>query len=138
MQKISLQRTGRAILVELIDLVDCNITFLSQTLLLSWLPFLVRSLSMTLSAPFFFTHFFFLSLASTYSITAFLPSRNSSFCLSFYFTFHRKAYEYWRTEFGGFRDHLKDVLNLVLLELLLNSVSGSTLELMYSSLIINI
>ena len=58
-------------------------------------------------------------------------------------TFHRIAYDYSRADWDGLRDHLRDVpwrisLNLVLLLLLVNFVSGFSLELMYISLIISI
>ena len=54
--------------------------------------------------------------------------------------FHRIAYDYSRADWDGLRDHLRDVpsLNLVLLLLLVNFVSGFMLELMYKYHIENI
>ena len=45
----SIIRTGSANLVEMIDLVNFLIIFLSQIILLKWLIFLLRSLTVTLS-----------------------------------------------------------------------------------------
>ena len=55
--------------------------------------------------------------------------------------FHYIAYDYSRADWDGLRDHLRDgriSLNLVLLLLLVNFVSGFRLELTYISLIENI
>ena len=57
--------------------------------------------------------------------------------------FHRVVYDYSRADWDGLRDHLRDVpwedtLNSVLLLLLVNFVSGFTLELMYISLVVSI
>ena len=57
--------------------------------------------------------------------------------------FHRIAYDYSHADWDGLRDHLRDVhrrmsLNSVLLLLLVNSVSGFRVELMYISLIVNV
>ena len=57
--------------------------------------------------------------------------------------FHRIAYDYSRADWDGLRDHLRDVpwrisLNLVLLLLLVNFVSGFRLKLMYISIFVNI
>ena len=58
--------------------------------------------------------------------------------------FHRIAYDYSGADWDGLRDHLRDVprrisLNSVLLLLLLvDVVSGVSLELMYISLIVSI
>ena len=57
--------------------------------------------------------------------------------------FHRIAYDYSRAHWDGLRDHLrdlpsKDILSSVLLQLLVNFVSGFGLELMYISLRENI
>ena len=46
----SIIRTGWANLVEMIDLVNFLIIFLSQIILLKWLIFLLRSLTVTLSS----------------------------------------------------------------------------------------
>ena len=47
----SIIRTGWANLVEMIDLVNFLIIFLSQIILIKWLIFLLRSLTVTLSPP---------------------------------------------------------------------------------------
>ena len=46
---MSIVRTGLPILVEPIDLLNCVTIFLSQTNLLRWLTFLLRSLTVILS-----------------------------------------------------------------------------------------
>ena len=57
-------------------------------------------------------------------------------------SFHHIAYDYFHADWDGLCDHLRDVpwisLNLVLLLLLVNFVSGSRLEVMYISLSENI
>ena len=53
---------GDSILVELIDLVNSIIIFLSQTTLLRWLTFLCRSQTIILIALLFWTYFFLLML----------------------------------------------------------------------------
>ena len=97
---------------------------------------------------------FLSSDASICSKMAFLPLGNSdhvvvSVSIDFPINskqdtlFHRTAYDYSRADWDGLRDHLREFhrrisLNLVLLPLLVNFVSGFRLELMYISLIVSI
>ena len=55
----SVIRTGLPILVELMDLVNSVIIFLSQTTLLTWLTFLVASQTVVLAFLLFWIYFFF-------------------------------------------------------------------------------
>ena len=98
--------------------------------------------------------FFLSSDASICSTMAFPPLGNSdhvvvSVSIDFPMNskqdtpFHRVAYDYFRADWDGVCDHLRDVpwrisLNSVLLMLLVNFVSGFRLELMYISLIVSI
>ena len=59
---ISIIRTGLLILVELIDLVNFVITFLSQMTLLRWLTFLLGSQTVILIVQLFWIYFFLLML----------------------------------------------------------------------------
>ena len=67
-------RTSSTITVELMDLVNSVITFLSQTTLLRWLTFLLRSLIVTLTVLLFWM--FLSSEASICSTMAFPPLEN--------------------------------------------------------------
>ena len=58
----SIIRTGLPILVELIDLVNSIITFLSQMTLLRWLTFLLGSQTVILIVLLFWIYFFLLTL----------------------------------------------------------------------------
>ena len=58
----SIIRTGLLILVELIDLVNSVIIFLSQMTLLRWLTFLLGSQTVILIVLLFWTYFFLLTL----------------------------------------------------------------------------
>ena len=58
----SIIRTGLPILVELIDLVNSIIIFLSQTTLLRWLTFLLGSQTVILTVVLFWIYFFLLTL----------------------------------------------------------------------------
>ena len=94
---------------------------------------------------------FLISDASICSTMAFPPLGNSDHVVVLVFIdfptnsqrdapFHRIAYDYSRADWDGLCDHLGDVhgtisLNLVLLLLLVNFISGFRLELMYISLI---
>ena len=60
-------RTGLPILVELIDLVNSVIIFLSQTTLLRWLTFLLGSQTVILTVLLFWISFFLLMLVLFYS-----------------------------------------------------------------------
>ena len=59
---ISVIRTGLPVLVELIDLVNSVIIFLSQTILLRWLFFLLRSQTVILTVLLFWIYLFLLTL----------------------------------------------------------------------------
>ena len=59
---ISIIRTGLPILVELIDLVNSVIIFLSQMTLLRWLTFLLGSQTVILIVQLFWIYFFLLML----------------------------------------------------------------------------
>ena len=58
----SITKTGLPILVELIDMVNSVIIFLSQTTLLRWLTFLLRSLTVILTVLLFRIYLFLLTL----------------------------------------------------------------------------
>ena len=119
----SVIRTGLPILVELIDLVNSVIIFLSQMTLLRWLTFLLGSQTIILIVLLFWIYFFLLTLvfdASIYSTMAFLPLGNSdhvvaSVSIDFPSNsqrdalFHRVAYDHFRSDWDGLRDHLRDV-----------------------------
>ena len=103
----SIIRTDLPILVELTDLVNSVIIFLSQTILLRWLTFLLLDL-------------FISSDASICSTMAFPPLGNSDHVLvsiSIDFPsnsqwdapFHCIAYDYSRADWDGLCDHLRDV-----------------------------
>ena len=59
---ISIIRTGLPVLVELIDLVNSVIIFLSQMILLRWLFFLLRSQTVILTVLLFWIYLFLLTL----------------------------------------------------------------------------
>ena len=96
---------------------------------------------------------FLSSDASICSMMAFTPLGNSDHVVSVSIDFptnsqqdapfHHIAYDYSRADWDGLCDHLRDVhgrisLNLVLLLLLVNFVSGFRLELMYTYHVENI
>ena len=112
-------RTSLPILVELIDLVNSAIIFLSQTTLLRWLTFLHRSLTVDSQSP-ALLDLFISSDASICSTMAFPPLGNSdhvvvSVSIDFPTNsqqdapFHRIAYDYSRADWDGLCDHLRDV-----------------------------
>ena len=114
----SIIRTGLLILVELIDLVNFVITFLSQMTLLRWLTFLLGSQTDSHSPA--LLDLFLSSDASICSTMAFHPLGNSdhvvvSVSIDFPTNskrdapFHRIAYDYSRADCNGLRDHLRDV-----------------------------
>ena len=119
----SVIRTGLPILVELIDLVNSVIIFLSQMTLLRWLTFLLGSQTIILIVLLFWIYLFLLTLvfdASICSTMAFLPLGNSdhvvaSVSIDFPSNsqrdalFHRVAYGHFRSDWDGLRDHLRDV-----------------------------
>ena len=107
-------RTGLPILVELIDLVNSVIMFLSQTTLLRWLTFVLGSQTDAL------LDLFFSCDASICSTMAFPPLGNSDHVVvsvSIHFPlyshqdapFHRIAYDHCRADWDCLRDHLRDV-----------------------------
>ena len=117
--------------------------------LLIWVTFLLGSLTVDLTHSSALLNFLYLTL-----VTVSLPSigKFCSCCLShFPLIFPQTqegmphvAYDDSRREWDGLRDHFREMFrgsvssNLVLLWLLHNFVSGSRLELMYISLIVNI
>ena len=119
----SVIRTGLPILVELIDLVNSVIIFLSQMTLLRWLTFLLGSQTIILIVLLFWIYFFLLTLvfdASICSTMAFLPLGNSDHVVALVSIdfpsnsqrdalFHRVAYDHFRSDWDGLRDHLRDV-----------------------------
>ena len=116
---ISIIRTGLPILVELIDLVNCVIIFLSQMTLLRWLKFLLGSQTVILIVL-LFQDFFLSSDSSICSAMVFLPLGHSNHVVvsvSFNFPsnsqwdalFHRIASDYSCTDWDGLLDHLRRV-----------------------------
>ena len=114
----SIIRTGLPILVELIDLVNSVIIFLSQMTLPKWLTFLLGSQTVILIVLLFWIDFFLLTLVFVlrwlslhWEIVIMLLSQ---FPLTFHqihnwMPFHRIAYDYSHADWHGFRDHLRDV-----------------------------
>ena len=114
----SIIRTGLPILVELIDLVNSVIIFLSQMTLLRWLTFLLGSQTDSHSPA--LLDLFLSSDASICSTMAFPPLENSDhvvISVSIDFPtnsqqdapFHCIGYDYSRADWDGLRDHLRDV-----------------------------
>ena len=110
----SIIRTGLLILVELINLVNFVITFLSQMTLLRWLTFLLGSQTVILIVL-----LFWISDGSICSTMAFPPLGNSdhvvvSVSIDFPTNsqqdapFHRIAYDYSCADWDGLWDHLRD------------------------------
>ena len=110
----SIVRTGLPILVELIDLVNSVIIFLSQTTLLRWLTFLLGLQPLLLDL-------FLSSDAIICSTMAFSPLGNSDHVVvsvSIDFPsysewdapFHSIAYDYSHADCDGLPDHLRDFL----------------------------
>ena len=108
-------RSGLPILVELIDLVNSVIIFLSQMTLLKWLTFLLGSQTVMVLLFSILS-----SYASICSIMAFPPLQNSDHVVVSVFIgfpsncqrdapFHCIAHDYPRADCGGPRDHLRDV-----------------------------
>ena len=112
----SIIRTGLAILVELIDLVNSVIIFLSQITLLRWLTFLLGSQTVILIVLLFWIYFFLLTLVFVLqwlsllceilvvSVSIDFPTNSQRDA-----PFHRIAYDYSRADWNGFHDHLRDV-----------------------------
>ena len=118
----SIIRTSLSILVELIDLVNSVIIFLSQMTLLRWLTFLLGSQTVILIVLLFWIYLFLLMLVFVlqwFSLHWGILIMLSQFPLTFHqihngiwdAPFHRIAYDdYSRADWDGFHDHLKDVL----------------------------
>ena len=151
---MSIIRTGLTILVELIDLVNSVIIFLSQmTLLYSDLSCSDPHCDCDPHSP-ALLDFFLSSDACICSTMAFPPLGNSDHVVvsvsidfptnsQWHAPFHCIAYDYSCADWNCLCDHLRELpwevsLNLVLLLLLVNFVSKFRLELMHISLIKNI
>ena len=104
--------------MQLIDLVNSVIIFLSQMTLLRWLTFLLGSQAHSHSPA--LLDLFISSDASICSAMTFPPLENSdhvvvSVSIDFPTNsqqdapFHRIAYDYSRADWDGLRDHLRDV-----------------------------
>ena len=146
----SITKTGLPILVELIDMVNSVIIFLSQTTLLRWLTFLLRSLTVILTVLLFRIYLFLLTLVFVLQWHSLqweiLIMLLSQFPLTFHHI-HNGMPRFmallmiilmligmvfviiWEMLHGRIS------LNSVLLLLLVNFVSGFKLKLMYISLI---
>ena len=113
----SIIKTGLPILLELIDLVNSVIIFLSQMILLIQLTFLLRSQIVNLAVLLFLTYLFL--DASICSTMAFPPLGNSDHFVSVSIDFpsnsqrdapfHRTVYDYSRADWDDLRYHLRDV-----------------------------
>ena len=111
---MSIIRTGLPILVELIDLVNSVIIFLSQMTLLRWWTFLLGSQTMIFTVLLFWIYFFFLMLVFVVQ-WLFLHWEILFILLSqFPLTFHHIhinciAYVYSCADWDCLCDHLRDV-----------------------------
>ena len=116
----SIARTGLPILVELINLVNSGIIFLSQMTLLTWLTFLLQSQTVILIVLPFWIYLFLLTPVYICSTVDFPPLGNSDhvvISVSIEFPsnsqldtpFHLRASEYSWADWDGLCDHLKDV-----------------------------
>ena len=149
----SIMRTGLPIMVELIDLVNSVIIFLSQTMLLRWLTFLLGSQNVILTDMLFWISFLLLTLVFVLQRLSLHWEIVIMLLAQFPLTFH-----HIRNRMPCFIAELMTILvltgmvfvtisemfqeeislNSVLLLLLFNFVSGFRLELMYLSLTQNI
>ena len=111
----SIIRTGLPILVELIDLVNSVIFFLSQMTLLRWLTFLQGSQTVILIVKLFLIYLFLLTLVfvlqwlsvhwdHVVSVSIDFPTNSQQDAL-----FHCIAYDYSRADWDGLCDHFRDV-----------------------------
>ena len=114
----SIIRTGLPFLVELIDLVNSVIIFLSQMTLSRWLTFLFGFQTVILIVLLFWIYLFRLTLVFLlqwlslhWGILIMLLSVSIDFPLNWQrdAPFHRIAYDYSRADWDGLRDHLRDV-----------------------------
>ena len=112
----SILTTGLTILVELIDVVNLVVIFLSQTTLLRWLTFLPGSQTVILTLLLFWIYLFL--DASICSTMAFPPLGNYvvvsvSIDLPSYSPqdapFHHIVYDYSGADWDSLCDHLRDV-----------------------------
>ena len=112
---MSIIRTDLPILVKLIDLVNSVIIFLSQTTLLRWLTFLLRSQTVILTVLHFWIYFFLLMLVFVLQrlslhwdvLIMLLPQFPSYSQIDA--LFHCIAYDYPHADWEGLHDHLRDV-----------------------------
>ena len=115
----SIIRTGTPILVELIDLMNSVIIFLSQMTLLRWLTFLLGSQTVILIVLLFWIYFFFLMLVFVLQwlslhwgnsdhavVTVSIDFQSNS---QWDALFHHIAYDYSRADWHGVPDHLRNV-----------------------------
>ena len=107
---VSIIRTGSPILVELTNLVNSVIIFLSQMTLLRWLAFLSKSQTVILTVLPFWIYFFTLAFPSlgnfdhvVVSVSIDFPSNSQRDT-----PFHRIAYDYSQADWDGLRNHLRD------------------------------
>ena len=112
-------RTGLPILVELIDLVNSVIIFLSQMTLISWLTFLLKSQTVILRVLLFWIYLFLLTLIFVLQWLSLHLGNSDHVIVSVSINFlsnsqrdapfHRMAYDYSRADWDGLRDHLRHV-----------------------------
>ena len=111
-------RTGLPTLVELIDLVNSVIIFLSQMTELRWLTFLLRSQTVDSHSP-SLLYFFLSSDASICSTLSFPPLGDSDHVVvsvsidsplnsQQHALFIHIAYDYSRADWDGLCDHMRD------------------------------
>ena len=133
----SIIRTGLPILVEVIDLVNSVIIFVSQMTLLRLLTFLFESQTVTFTVLLFWIYFFFSDVIICSTMT-FPPLGNSDHVVvtvSIDFPsnsqenalFHCIAYDYSCADWDSLYDHLRyvpleDILNLVIMLLLVKYI----------------
>ena len=111
--------TGLPILVELIDLVNFLIIFLSQMTLLRWLEFLLGSQTVILIVLLFWISFFLLTIVFVLQWVSLqreiLIMLLSQFPLAFRQIQHGMpcfmgiAYDYYCADWDGLCDHLRDI-----------------------------
>ena len=109
-------RTHLPILVELINMVNSVIVFLSQTTLLSQLTFLLQSQTVIFIVLLFWISFFLLTLVFVLQwlslhweiLIILLPQFPSNSQQDF--PFHRIAYDYCCADWDGLHGHLRAVL----------------------------
>ena len=118
LETLSIIRTGLPILVELVDLGNSVIIFLSQTALLRWLTFLLVSQTVILTVLLFWIYFV---LDASICFTMAFPQLGNSdhvvVSVSIDFPsnsqrdapFHCIAYDYSCADWDGLCDHLRDV-----------------------------